>query len=64
MNSREIIKALTADGWRHIRTTGSHHHYDHPDKPGLVTVPHQKKDLPIGTVRQIEKQAQLQFKLR
>ena len=61
MNSRDVIKQIEADGWVHIRTTGSHHHYRHPIKPGTVTVPHPKKDLPKGTVRSIEKQAGLKF---
>jgi predicted RNA binding protein YcfA (HicA-like mRNA interferase family) len=34
----EIIKLLERDGWRLARTTGSHRHYVHPVKPGLVTV--------------------------
>ncbi len=29
----------------------------HPTKPGRVTVPHPKRDLPTGTVRSIERQA-------
>jgi predicted RNA binding protein YcfA (HicA-like mRNA interferase family) len=36
-------------GWRQVRVSGSHHHFKHPEKKGLVTVPHPKKDLPIGT---------------
>ncbi|MCS6840143.1 MAG: type II toxin-antitoxin system HicA family toxin [Roseiflexus sp.] len=39
----------------HIR--GSHYHYKHPDKPGRVIVPHPKKDLPVGTLRSIYRQA-------
>jgi len=39
--------------------TGSHHHYKHPEMQGLVTVPHPKKDLPIGTVRSIQESAGL-----
>jgi predicted RNA binding protein YcfA (HicA-like mRNA interferase family) len=34
----EIIKLLETDGWELNRTTGSHRHFSHPDKPGLVTV--------------------------
>jgi predicted RNA binding protein YcfA (HicA-like mRNA interferase family) len=34
----EIIRLLEADGWRLKRTAGSHRHYSHPSKPGLVTV--------------------------
>lgn len=59
MNSRDLIKTLQADGWYLIRTTGSHHHFKHDQKKGLVTVPHPKKDLPKGTVKSILKQAQL-----
>jgi predicted RNA binding protein YcfA (HicA-like mRNA interferase family) len=62
MDSRTLIKALEADGWRHVRTTGSHHHFNHPTKPGLVTVPHPKKDLPKGTLRSIERQAGLKLR--
>jgi predicted RNA binding protein YcfA (HicA-like mRNA interferase family) len=61
MNSREIIKALEADGWMLKRVTGSHHHYTHPIKPGLVTVPHPKRDLPVGTVKAIERQSGIQL---
>lgn len=59
MNSRDLVQELQADGWYLVRTTGSHHHFKHPKKPGLVTVPHPKKDLPLGTVRSIRKQAGL-----
>jgi predicted RNA binding protein YcfA (HicA-like mRNA interferase family) len=34
---------------------GSHHHFKHPDRPLIVTVPHPKKDLPIGTLKSIER---------
>jgi predicted RNA binding protein YcfA (HicA-like mRNA interferase family) len=58
-DSRKIIKLLETDGWTFIGTTGSHHHFKHETKPGKVTVPHPKKDLPAGTVRSILKQAGL-----
>ncbi|WP_142847067.1 type II toxin-antitoxin system HicA family toxin [Telmatospirillum sp. J64-1] len=57
MDSREIIRRLEADGWYLVRVNGSHHHYRHPTKPGTTTVPHPKKDMKVGTVRSIEKQA-------
>ena len=57
MDSREVIKRLRADGWVHVRTKGSHLQFEHPDRPGLVTVPHPRRDLPAGTVRAISKQA-------
>lgn len=62
VNSRDIIKALEADGWILKRVTGSHHHFMHPSKPGVVTVPHPKKDTPIGTLKSIARQAGLQLR--
>ncbi len=60
-SSTEVIKRLRADGWVLARTKGSHAHFTHPTKPGVVTVPHPKKDLPLGTVKSIEKQSGLKF---
>jgi predicted RNA binding protein YcfA (HicA-like mRNA interferase family) len=57
MDSREVIRRLKAGGWGLTRSKGSHHQFRHPVKPGLVTVPHPKRDLPIGTLRSIAKQA-------
>lgn len=59
MSSRDLIKVLRADGWVHVRTVGSHHHFRHPTKLGTVTVPHPKKDLKQGTLRAILKAAGL-----
>jgi predicted RNA binding protein YcfA (HicA-like mRNA interferase family) len=44
-------------GWIVVRIKGSHQHLKHSNKPGFVTVPHPKKDLPLGTLRSIEKQS-------
>lgn len=59
MKSSDLIKMLVEDGWQEARVKGSHHHFKHPKKQGLVTVPHPKKDLPLGTVNSIKKQAGL-----
>jgi predicted RNA binding protein YcfA (HicA-like mRNA interferase family) len=59
MDSREIIRALTAAGWQHVATKGSHYQFKHPSRSGRVTVPHPKRDIPLGTLRSIEKQAGL-----
>jgi predicted RNA binding protein YcfA (HicA-like mRNA interferase family) len=40
-----------------VWTKGSHHQFKHETKPGIVTEPHPEKDLPIGTVKSIEKQS-------
>ncbi|MCC6621984.1 MAG: type II toxin-antitoxin system HicA family toxin [Deltaproteobacteria bacterium] len=34
-----------ADGWYEVRVKGSHRHFKHPDKPGIVTVPHPRNRL-------------------
>lgn len=62
VTSRNVIKALEADGWTLKRVTGSHHHFMHPTKAGIVTVPHPKQDLPVGTLRSIEKQSGLSLR--
>jgi predicted RNA binding protein YcfA (HicA-like mRNA interferase family) len=61
MDSRDIIKALKADGWVQVAQKGSHVQFTHPEKPGRVTVPHPKRDMPIGTLKNIEKQAGKKF---
>jgi predicted RNA binding protein YcfA (HicA-like mRNA interferase family) len=35
---RAIIILIEADGWRQVRQTGSHRHFQHPQKRGTVTV--------------------------
>jgi predicted RNA binding protein YcfA (HicA-like mRNA interferase family) len=62
MNSREIIRRLRAEGWYQVAQRGSHVQFKHPSKPGRVTVPHPRHDLPSGTVRSIERQAGLRFR--
>jgi predicted RNA binding protein YcfA (HicA-like mRNA interferase family) len=42
--------------------TGDHHHFRHPDKPGVVTVPHPRRDIAIGTLRSIERQSGLNLR--
>ncbi len=50
-NSRDIIRRLEAEGWGLVSSKGSHHKFR---KGGLtVIVPHPKKDLPLGTARNI-----------
>ncbi len=56
-SSKQIIKILEKDGWHRVSCVGSHHQFKHSEKQGRVTVPHPKQDIPIGTVRNIFKQA-------
>jgi len=62
MNSRAVISVLKADGWEQVAQKGSHVQFKHPNKPGRVTVPHPKRDIPLGTLRSIEKQADLKLR--
>ena len=57
MNSKELIKLLEKDGWILRGSKGSHHVFNHPFKSGHITVPHPKKDLGIGLVQKLIKQA-------
>ncbi len=59
MKSLDLVKMIEADDWYLVRVKGSHHHFKHPTKGGLVTIPHPKKELPSGTVKSILKQAGL-----
>jgi len=55
---RDVIRLIEADGWRHVRTRGSHRQYNHGTKPGVVTVPGKPNDeLAPGTLNSILKQA-------
>jgi predicted RNA binding protein YcfA (HicA-like mRNA interferase family) len=54
---------VESDGWRHVRTTGSHRHYKHLSKPNVVTIPgHPGDELPKGTLKSILKAADLEKK--
>ena len=54
-NSRKLIKLLLEDGFEHVSTRGSHQKF----RKGALTVivPHPKRDLPLGTVQAIYRQA-------
>ena len=55
---RDLVKQVEADGWQHVRTTGSHRHYKHPSKPNVVTIPgHPGDDVPAGTLKSIQRAA-------
>jgi predicted RNA binding protein YcfA (HicA-like mRNA interferase family) len=61
MKVRDMIRRLTDNGWRKTSQKGSHRHFEHPIKPGKVTVPGKPSDdLATGTCRSILRQAGLQ----
>jgi predicted RNA binding protein YcfA (HicA-like mRNA interferase family) len=62
MSSREVIQRLRADGWYEVAQQGSHKQFKHSTKKGRLTVPHPVRDIPIGTLRSIEKQANISLR--
>lgn len=62
MNSRGIIKAIKADGWREVGQSGSHKQFKHPTKKGRVTVPYPKRDIHADTLPSIERQAGIKLR--
>ena len=62
MNSREVIKALKQDGWVEVAQAGSHKQFTHPVKSGRATVPFPKRDIPLGTLKSIEKQTGIKLR--
>jgi predicted RNA binding protein YcfA (HicA-like mRNA interferase family) len=62
VNSRDIIKALKADGWFEVAQKGSHTPFKHATKTGRVTVPSPRKDIALGTLRGIETQSGLKLR--
>jgi predicted RNA binding protein YcfA (HicA-like mRNA interferase family) len=53
---------LRANGREQAARKGNHIHFKHPVKVGRVTVPHPNRDLPIGTPKSIERQAQIKLR--
>ena len=62
MTSTDIIKRLKDDGWIIHNIRGSHFQFKHPTKNGKVTVPYSKKDIPLGTLKNIFKQANWEWR--
>ncbi len=58
LRPREVIRALERAGFFLHHTTGSHHYFKHPHKPGRrVTVPVHPGDLKRGVLASIIRQA-------
>jgi predicted RNA binding protein YcfA (HicA-like mRNA interferase family) len=62
VSSREIVQRLKQDDWHEVAHVGSRKQFKHPVKPGRVTMPHPVRDVPIGTLRSIEKQAGIRLR--
>jgi len=61
MKVRNVIKRVEEDGWYLARIRGDHRHYKPSKKKGTVTIAgHPNKDMPVGTLLSVLKQAQLE----
>ena len=59
MRFRDIERIILSDGWFLVNVSGSHHQYKHHDKPGKVTLPNHRGDIPPRVINSILKQAGL-----
>ncbi len=62
MESREAFQKLRAEGWEEVRQKGSHVQLKHLERPGLITLPYDKRYLPSGTLRSIERQVGIRLR--
>jgi predicted RNA binding protein YcfA (HicA-like mRNA interferase family) len=51
------LARLKREGWEVVKAEGSHHKLRNPEFRHPIILPHPKKNLPTGTVRQIYKAA-------
>jgi predicted RNA binding protein YcfA (HicA-like mRNA interferase family) len=58
MKYREFTRDLRDEGWRLKSQEGSHQQWEHPTKPGKVTVAgHASDDIPLKTLKAMRRQA-------
>ena len=62
LNLPHVTGAKLRDGWYEVNQAGSHKQFKHPVKKGRVTLPHPKREIPIGTLKSIEKQAGIKLR--
>ncbi len=59
MKFKEIEKILLKNGWGLKNVKGSHYQYKHQTKPGKVTIPNHRGDIPKIIIKSILKQANI-----
>ena len=57
LNSKEVIDLLKSNGFVLDHVTGSHYIFYNREWKKRVTVPYHSKDLPIGTLKSILREA-------
>jgi predicted RNA binding protein YcfA (HicA-like mRNA interferase family) len=56
-NSRDIKRRLEREGWLLDRISSSHHVFRNPRTGAILVLPHPKKDLGIGLIHKLYRQA-------
>ncbi|MBI2644562.1 type II toxin-antitoxin system HicA family toxin [Candidatus Uhrbacteria bacterium] len=59
LTPRKLMQILKKRGFHLDHTTGSHYIFYHPITGKRVTVPYHTKDIPIGTLHSILRQAEI-----
>jgi predicted RNA binding protein YcfA (HicA-like mRNA interferase family) len=60
ISGKTLCKIVERNGWELKRITGSHHIYTKEGIDAILSIPvHSNRDLPIGTLRSIMKDAEL-----
>ena len=60
ISGKKLCQVVEKFGWQLKRITGSHHIYTREDKEEILVIPvHGNRDLPVGTLKKILKDASL-----
>ena len=58
-----MIHLLQKNGWKEVRSKGSHRHFKHPQQPSLITVPGNERTL-TGYLERYTKKGRIEMSLR
>lgn len=59
---KEVIKILQENNWYEKRARGGHHIFANKNSDSIVVVSISKDNIPIGTLKNIEKLSGIKFK--
>lgn len=61
LTSKQVIVLLKEHGFELDHVTGGHYIFYHPISKHRVTVPYHNSDLPLGTLKNILRQAEIDY---
>lgn len=59
---KEVIRILKDNGWKNVRITGDHYMFTKENERNTIAVPVSRKDIKIGTLKNIERKTGIEFK--